>query len=130
MHDARFPRRSGREDLSAFRLRGVHAFHAIYPTAVAKIGKKIGKSMFKVLVRCALCLLAFLPAASAAEPIKLKLSFFSSDRSTTYLLAIKPFVDAVNADSERLIEIEVYFSGALGRLQAQQPQLVDDGVAD
>ncbi len=86
--------------------------------------------MFKLLVRCALCLLAFLPAASAAEPIKLKLSFFSSDRSTTYLLAIKPFVDAVNADSERLIEIEVYFSGALGRLQAQQPQLVDDGVAD
>ena len=36
-------------------------------------------------------------SAASAEPIKLKLAYFSSDRTTTYLAMIKPFVDAVNA---------------------------------
>jgi TRAP-type C4-dicarboxylate transport system substrate-binding protein len=86
--------------------------------------------MIKSLARCALFLLALLPATSVAEPIKLKLSFFTSDGSQVYLHAIKPFVDAVNAEGKGLLEIEVFFSGALGRLQAEQPQLVLDGVAD
>ena len=60
----------------------------------------------------------------------------SSWRSTrptaraSYHSAVKPFVDAVNAEAKGLIEIEVHFSGALGKSQAQQPQLVLDGVAD
>ena len=40
-----------------------------------------------------------LPAAAAADPIKLKMAYFSSDRTTTYLAAIEPFVDAVNAEA-------------------------------
>jgi TRAP-type C4-dicarboxylate transport system substrate-binding protein len=64
-----------------------------------------------------------------SEPIKLKLSYFSSDRTMLYLGGVKPFVDAVNAEAKGLLEIEVYFSGALGKVPAQQPQLVRDGVA-
>jgi TRAP-type C4-dicarboxylate transport system substrate-binding protein len=86
--------------------------------------------MFKTLMRCAVIALALLPIASAAEPIKLRLAFFSSDRANVYLAAIKPFVDAVNGEAKGLIDIEVYFSGALGKSQAEQAQLVVDGKAD
>lgn len=86
--------------------------------------------MFKTLMRCAVITLALLPIASAAEPIKLRLAFFSSDRANVYLAAIKPFVDAVNGEAKGLIDIEVYFSGALGKSQAEQAQLVVDGKAD
>ena len=81
-----------------------------------------------VLVLAWLCAPVF-PAA-AAEPIKLKLAYFSSDRTTTYLATIKPFVDAVNAEAADLLEIEVHFSGALGKDPRQQLQLVLDGTAD
>ena len=86
--------------------------------------------MLKILMRCAIIALALLPAAAAAEPIKLKLAFFSSDRANVYLAAIKPFVDAVNGEAKGLIDIEVHFSGALGKSQAEQAQLVLDGRAD
>lgn len=73
--------------------------------------------MLNLLVRCAaLACLAF-PATSMAEPIKLKLAFFTSDRASTYLSAVKPFVDAVNAAGKGQLEIEVHFSGGLGREQ-------------
>ena len=87
------------------------------------------KLLFKVSARCAI-LLGLLPAAVAGDPIKLKLSYFSSDRSTLYLAVVKPFVDAVNTEAKGKLVIDVYLSGALGKLQSQQPQLVDDGVAD
>ena len=86
--------------------------------------------MLKLLARCALLSLALLPCAAAAEPIKLKMAYFSSDRSTTYLAAIKPFVDAVNAEAAGLVQIDVGFSGTLGRDPAQQLQLVLEGTAD
>ena len=86
--------------------------------------------MLKILMRGAVVALALLPAAAAAEPIKLKLAFYTSDRASVYHSAVKPFVDAVNSDAKGLVEIEVFFSGALGKSQAQQPQLVLDGVAD
>jgi TRAP-type C4-dicarboxylate transport system substrate-binding protein len=89
----------------------------------------MGKSMCKMLARCAL-FLALLPAASAAEPIKLKLAFFSSDRAILYNGGVKPFVDAVNSEAKGIVEIEVFFGGALGKAPAQQPQLVRDGLAD
>lgn len=73
---------------------------------------------------------ALFSSALAAEPTKLKLSFFSSDRSTTFLAAVKPFMDAVNAEAKGLVEIELFASGALGRDLAQQPQMVLDGTAD
>jgi TRAP-type C4-dicarboxylate transport system substrate-binding protein len=86
--------------------------------------------MFKILLRCAVTALALLPVAAAAEPIKLKLAFYTSDRASITYAAVKPFVDAVNAEAKGLVEIEVYYSGALGKSLAQQPQLVLDGVAD
>jgi TRAP-type C4-dicarboxylate transport system substrate-binding protein len=84
--------------------------------------------MFKMLARYALFSLALLPFAAVAEPITLKLAFFTSDQTKIYSIAIKPFVDAVNARDE--IKIETYSSGSLGRDQAQQPQMVRSGVAD
>jgi TRAP-type C4-dicarboxylate transport system substrate-binding protein len=90
----------------------------------------MGKSMFKTLAPCALLWLALLPAASAAEPIKLKMAYFSSDRTTTYLAAIKPFVDSVNAEAADLVQIDVSLSGTLGKNPTQQLQLVLDGTAD
>lgn len=68
--------------------------------------------------------------AAAAEPIKLKLSLVTSDRALIYLGAVKPFVDAVNAEAKNLIEIEIFFSGALEKQPTLQPQLVADGGAD
>jgi TRAP-type C4-dicarboxylate transport system substrate-binding protein len=86
--------------------------------------------MFKVLARCALFAFALLPCAAAAEPITLKLAYFSSDRTITYLAAVKPFVDAVNAEAAGLVQIDVSFSGILGRNPTQQLQLVLEGTAD
>jgi TRAP-type C4-dicarboxylate transport system substrate-binding protein len=85
--------------------------------------------MIKALTRCALLALVLFSSAAAAEPIKLKLAFNTSDRSDLYLYTIKSFVDAVNTEANGLIEIEVYFSGVLGG-SPPQPQLVLDGVAD
>jgi TRAP-type C4-dicarboxylate transport system substrate-binding protein len=85
--------------------------------------------MIKALTRCALLALGLFSSAAAAEPIKLKLALNSSDRSDLYLNTVKSFVDAVNAEANGLIEIEVYFSGVLAG-SPPQPQLVLDGVAD
>jgi TRAP-type C4-dicarboxylate transport system substrate-binding protein len=74
--------------------------------------------------------LAMLQTASAAEPITLKLSFFSSNRSPAYLSLVKPFVDAINGEGEQLLKLDVYFSGALDPALPRQPQLVRDGGAD
>jgi TRAP-type C4-dicarboxylate transport system substrate-binding protein len=86
--------------------------------------------MFKVFAQCALLALALCPGVANADPITLKLAFFSSDRSTTYLAAVKPFVDAVNAEGKGLVEIVLYSGGVLGRDIARQPQVVLDGEAD
>lgn len=86
--------------------------------------------MFKISLRSAVIALALLPAAAAAEPIKLKLAFHTSDRAIIANAALKPFVDAVNAEAKGLVEIEVYYSGTLGKSLSQQSQLVLDGVAD
>ncbi|MGD0023519.1 MAG: TRAP transporter substrate-binding protein DctP [Xanthobacteraceae bacterium] len=69
-------------------------------------------------------------SAAAAEPISLRVSFFASDRTDAYQSAVKPFVDAVNAEAKGLLDIHVYFSGALGKDQSKTAQSVLDGVAD
>lgn len=86
--------------------------------------------MFAWTLRLITAILVLMPALASAAPVKLKLSFFSSDRSIAYQIAIKPFVDAVNRDGKGIVEIEVYFSGALGRVQRELPQQVLSGVAD
>ena len=70
------------------------------------------------------------PIAATAEPVKLKFSFFSSDRSELYQTSIRPFVDAVNDSGKGILEIQMYFSGSISPVQAEQPQLVADGIAD
>jgi TRAP-type C4-dicarboxylate transport system substrate-binding protein len=74
--------------------------------------------------------MALLPARLLAEPLKLKLSMVTSDRALIYLGGVKPFVDAVNAEAKGLFEIEVHFSGELGKDPKQQAQMVADGTAD
>lgn len=67
---------------------------------------------------------------ASAEPVNLKFAYFSSDRTSLYQTSVKPFVEAVNADGEGLVRIDVYFSGELGRNPAKQAQLVLNGIAD
>ena len=86
--------------------------------------------MLKMLARCALFSFALLPTVSAAEPIQLKLAFFSSDSAVLYNGGVKPFVDAVNSEGKGILEIEVFFRGALGKAPGQQAQLVREGLAD
>jgi TRAP-type C4-dicarboxylate transport system substrate-binding protein len=81
-------------------------------------------------VRFAIVALMLAPVAVRAEPIKLKLAFFSSDRTHLYRSIVKPFIDAVNAEGRGLVEIEPYLSGKLGGDPAAQSRLVFDGTAD
>ena len=77
-----------------------------------------------------LCLAAFLPMSAVAQPVTLKLSFFASDTESNYAKAIKPWIDAVNADPSGAVKIEAYPNGALGKSLPAQPQLLLDGVTD
>ncbi len=86
--------------------------------------------MIRAIARLVLLAIVLAPLAAAAEPIKLKLAYFTSDQTTLYKIAIKPFVDAVNDDARGGIEITTYVGGSLGKDQARQAQLVRDGVAD
>ena len=86
--------------------------------------------MLRFALQCIFAATLLLPKVALAEPTVLKLSLFTSDRSNIYRLQIKPFVDAVNAEGKGLVQIKVYFSGALGKTLAQQTRLVDDGTAD
>ena len=82
--------------------------------------------MIKFLACSVLSAVALVSAAVASQQIKLKVSFYSSDRSITYLSSVKPFVDAVDQALGSEVAFEVGFSGALGPIR-QQPQLVLDG---
>lgn len=88
--------------------------------------------MARSLLRLVTFAVAFIvvPAVVAAQPVVLKLSFFTSDRTVAYAAAIKPFVDAVNRDGAGLVNIEVYPSGTLGKVQRELPELVMSGAAD
>lgn len=87
--------------------------------------------MLRIIARAvAAASIVLLPSLAAADPINLKLSFFTSDRSQIYQYSVKPFVDAVNSEGAGLVHIEVYFSGAISGDLSQQPQLAADGTAD
>lgn len=97
-----------------------------------RAGDEALDAMTRTIRNCAFALFAFLAAATAAtaDPIKLKLAFYSSDRAAPYQAAIKPFIEAVNADAKGLIEIQLYPSGVLAKDMAAQAKLVLDGGAD
>src|SRR3954453_12512066 len=78
---------------------------------------------------CATLFLAALTASAAAEPIRLKLSFFTSDRELAFQAGLKPFIDAVNEEGTGIIEVEAYTRGALGKFP-EQADLVLSGAAD
>jgi TRAP-type C4-dicarboxylate transport system substrate-binding protein len=86
--------------------------------------------MVRPVLRIAAAALLLLPAIVSAEPITLKLAFFSSDRNHLYRSGVQPFVDAVNAAGNGRVVIEVYLSGKLGGNLAKQTQLLRDGTAD
>ena len=85
--------------------------------------------MVKYFLQIAATIFVLVPAIAAAEPIKLKLAFYSSDRSILYLAGIKPFVDAVNTAAKDLVHIDVDFSSKLGSADAI-PNVLLDGGAD
>jgi TRAP-type transport system periplasmic protein len=90
--------------------------------------------MFKIISRVMFAAFAvgaaMAPSMAGAEPINLKLSFFTSDRSEIYQGSVKPFVDAVNAEGSGLVHIEVFFSGAISSDMSRQAQIVGDDTAD
>jgi TRAP-type C4-dicarboxylate transport system substrate-binding protein len=87
--------------------------------------------MYRFAKRSIFAAALLLPTTIAfADPITLKLSFFTSDQSVAYQAAVKPFADAVNQEGNGLLHIDVYLSGTLGKVQSELPQLVLDGKAD
>jgi TRAP-type C4-dicarboxylate transport system substrate-binding protein len=86
--------------------------------------------MTNAIARCVMIAVALLPVAALAEPIKLKMAYFSSDREPPYVSVLQPFADAVNRAGRGVIEVVPYSGGVLGRNYPQQAQLVLDGVAD
>jgi hypothetical protein len=73
---------------------------------------------FNTLAGSLVVALAAMSFAAAAEPIKLKFSYYTSDREAVYLSAVKPFIDSVNAAANGLIEIDAFTSGSLGKSYA------------
>jgi TRAP-type transport system periplasmic protein len=87
--------------------------------------------MTNAVARCVVIAVALLlPVAAVAEPIKLKMAYFASDREPPFVSVMQPFADAVNKQAKGIIEIVPYAGGVLGRSFPQQAQLVLDGVAD
>jgi TRAP-type C4-dicarboxylate transport system substrate-binding protein len=86
--------------------------------------------MTNAVARCVMIAVALLPVAAVAEPIKLKMAYFSSDREPPYVSVLQPFADAVNKEGKGIIEVVPYSGGVLGRSYARQAQEVLDGVAD
>src|SRR3974390_2038299 len=86
--------------------------------------------MTNILARCATIAAVLLPVAVRAEPIMLKMAYFSSDREPPYVAVMQPFAEAVNKDANGVVEIVPYPGGVLGRSYAVQVQQVLDGVAD
>lgn len=68
------------------------------------------------------------PATLAAAPATLKMSYYTSDRSSVYQCFVSPFIEAINKAGAGVIEISVLFSG--GSAIPEQPKLVRDGTAD
>jgi TRAP-type C4-dicarboxylate transport system substrate-binding protein len=86
--------------------------------------------MLVTVARCAMIACVLLPLAARADPIRLKLAYYASDQTRSYSMAIKPFVDAVNADAAGGLAIDAFPGGTLGKDSAQQAHLIRDGIAD
>jgi TRAP-type C4-dicarboxylate transport system substrate-binding protein len=98
--------------------------------SLRKIPTKARNPMTNAIARCVMIAVALLPVAAAAEPIKLKMAYFSSDREPPYVAVLQPFADAVNKAGKGIIEVVPYSGGVLGRNYSLQMRQVLDGVAD
>jgi TRAP-type C4-dicarboxylate transport system substrate-binding protein len=95
-----------------------------------EIPAKIGMSMSNAIARCVMIAVLLSPVAALADPIKLKMAYFSSDREPPYVSVLQPFAEAVNKEGKGIVEIVPYSGGVLGRNYSQQVQQVLDGAAD
>jgi TRAP-type C4-dicarboxylate transport system substrate-binding protein len=129
MHDARFQRRRDRDDKCLKQLRPECEEIGCSTASLIDV-LETGIAMFIFLARYTLLAFVLLSSAALAEPIKLKMAYYSSDREPPYVLVLKPFADAVNREAKDVIEIEAYPGGVLGRNYAQQAQMLLDGTAD
>ena len=86
--------------------------------------------MLATVARFSIVASILLPLAAGAEPIKLKLAFFTSDRALIYRSTVKPFADAVNLEANGAVEIEAYANGVLNRDLVAQTQIILSGEAD
>jgi TRAP-type C4-dicarboxylate transport system substrate-binding protein len=91
---------------------------------------EVDTSMSNAIVRCVMIAAVLFPVATVAEPITLKMAYFSSDREPPYVSVLQPFADAVNKEGKGIVEIVPYPGGVLGRNYSLQMQAVLDGVAD
>lgn len=83
---------------------------------------------FALVRRLLIVALVLCPATLAAAPVTLKMSYYTSDRSSVYQCFANPFVEAVNKAGTGVVEINVAFSA--GAAITEQPKLVRDGTAD
>ena len=95
----------------------------------------VRRAVFRACARAAAWLAPMLIAQAlattvTAQTVHLTLAFYQDRDTAVYLYAIKPFVDAVNAEGQGLVAVDVYAEGALGGGLAEQPRLVLDGTAD
>ena len=86
--------------------------------------------MLVTVARGAMIACMLVPLAARAESIHLKLAYYSSDQTRSYSMAIKPFVDAINADETGGLAIDAFPGGVLGKDSGQQAHLIRDGLAD
>ena len=85
----------------------------------------------RFLARCALLSFALLPATSAAEPIKLKLAFFSSDRATSLHRRRQAIRRRGQRRGERASRDRACSSPARSaRRRRSSPSWCRDGIAD
>jgi TRAP-type transport system periplasmic protein len=85
--------------------------------------------MRRFLLRCA-ALSLLLPLGVQAEPVQLRFAYVGPGSETTWTSTLKPFIDAVNAESKGTLDIQGYPDGTLGRNSRQQVELILNGIVD
>lgn len=85
--------------------------------------------MFKYLLSALVAALAISGSAHSQE-VTLRMSAFIPAQAPTFAQVMKPWAEAINAESKGLIKIDAFPGGALGGNPGLQPKMVTDGVAD
>jgi TRAP-type C4-dicarboxylate transport system substrate-binding protein len=76
----------------------------------------------------ALCV--FTATTAMADKVTLRVAYFAAPNAPVVRGGIRPWLDAVVADSQGTLDYKLYEGGTLGRNPAEQYKLVRDGVAD